>query len=222
MSETARGAIEELAYCKLMLHCRRFPSSAVFGLLLRRRGSSNSGDDGLDSASSSSSICDVLPLFHQAPLPSHIDLAMLQASALCHEQSLTLAGLYYAPADSSSSSLPSVVTRWATQIWQDSKTSVLLRVENDKVGHNSGSDSSNASLQSAVRTFGSNNDGKWGPKEKKQQIEPSKTTLEACQVHLQQRADKKLVDFSMHLDDVALNWLNPQILESSDEKKKDN
>jgi hypothetical protein len=216
MSDVARvGEIEKLAYCKLMLHCRRFPSSAVFGLLLRRRSGSNnstSGDDGLDASSSSSSICDVLPLFHHAPLPSHIDLAMLQASALCHEQSLTLAGLYYAPADSSSSALPSVVTRWATQIWQDSKTSVILRVENDKVGHKESI--------SAVRTFGSNNDGKWGPKEKKQQMEPSQTTLEACRVQLQIRADKKLVDFSMHLDDVSLNWLNPRILDS--DRKKDN
>jgi hypothetical protein len=107
--------LHEAAYCKLLLHCAKYPWSNVFGLLLC-------------DASDSAEIVDAIPVFHAPILSPVLEVAVALATQHCTAKNLRICGGYYCGEDSA------VAEKAVSQICAKGKgVPLLVVVEKDKL-----------------------------------------------------------------------------------------
>mmetsp|Transcript_31449 Transcript_31449/g.52047 ORF Transcript_31449/g.52047 Transcript_31449/m.52047 type:complete len:190 (-) Transcript_31449:57-626(-) len=188
MSNTVTHLDSE-AYCVLFLHAWKHPSKAVNGLLLGTKC-----DDSI-------AVKKALPLFHSSfSLAPMLEAALMLANEYCKTSQLQIVGYYQANEMSDDLELGPFGKKIADKIRANCSSAVVLLIDGSKM-HPTASD-----LQ--LLPLGA--DGKRGGAEP-ELVNVTKTLadLEEC---IRQGAQRKVVDFDAHLDDVNKDWLNMKLL----------
>jgi hypothetical protein len=93
--------VNQLAYCKMVLHLAKYPHLSLNGILLSKRGRNTQ---------SAVHIVDCIPLFHSSlTLASPFEIAMNQIDVYCQQRGLEIIGHYHST-ENISDNQPNVVT----------------------------------------------------------------------------------------------------------------
>lgn len=192
MSEVIR--VTPRAYCKIILHAAKYPHCAINGVLLCQNKK--------DKKSKELTIVDSIPLFHIClHLVPMAEVALTMVDAMAQSQGLAIAGYYMANEALDDMSIEKPATRIADKIAEASPNACLLVVDNRRL--------SLTMEDPALRVLHSV-DGKWKEVDNDDYfIEPESTEAAATLLH--RHADKHLVDFDNHLDDISGNWQNAHL-----------
>jgi len=183
--------ISSRAYCKLILHCGKYPSSQINGLLLARK------DD-------LSHICDAIPLFHMSVglTPMH-EVALSQVENEAVESGLVVAGFYHAHENIRDNHIDVFSQKIGDKIAENQSGAVIITVDSKRLSANI--DNPGLILHQHV-------DGKWKLKDKVEvKLEHEEATLECASELVERKVYRELVDFDNHLDDIGLDYLNVQL-----------
>ncbi|BET03212.1 Uncharacterised protein family (UPF0172) [Nesidiocoris tenuis] len=187
------------AYCKIILHAAKYPHCAINGVLLY--------DAKRDKKSKVVTIVDSIPLFHIClHLVPMAEVALMMVDTVAQSQGLAIAGYYMANEALDDMSVEKPATRIADKIAEACPNACLLVVDNRRL--------SLTMEDHALRVMHSV-DGKWKDMEDNSyQIEPEATDATAALLH--RHADKHLIDFDNHFDDITHDWRNPHLNEEID------
>lgn len=192
------------AYCKIILHTAKYPHCAVNGLLLGKQINKSDGK------SVELRIEDAIPLFHiclhVSPM-AEIALTMIDQYAIT--KGLILAGYYFANENINDISAEKPAHRIAEKIAENSGNTLLVAVENKEI---------TLSMNSNPLVVLQYIDGKWKLKDITD-ISYDKGVMHTDVLYSLLKAEhyKNLIDFDNHLDDISLDWQNPQIDKIIDE-----
>uniref|UniRef100_A0A0A9WTW4 UPF0172 protein CG3501 n=1 Tax=Lygus hesperus TaxID=30085 RepID=A0A0A9WTW4_LYGHE len=188
MAEVVR--ITPRAYCKIILHAAKYPHCAINGVLLSDNKRDKKGK---------LTIVDSVPLFHIClHLVPMAEVALTMVDAMAQSQGLVIAGYYMANEALDDMSVDKPATRIADKIAEASPNACLLVVDNRRL--------SLTMEDPALRVMHSI-DGKWKEMEINDfVIEPDSTEAAAALLH--RHADKHLIDFDNHFDDIRHDWRN--------------
>merc|ERR1711976_80603 len=197
----AEYTVSARAYCKMLLHAAKYPHCAVNGLLLAERPKAKE--------SKSIRFVDAVPLFHLSlSLAPMMEVALIQVEEFCKSHNLIIGGYYHANELHDESSPKIIANRIATKIHENSASimdACLFMIDNSKM--------SVECPKEAYQIYKYNGTD-WKPKEFKDTLEEG--ALEAASSLLHSKSHTDLVDFDNHLDDITLDWSNPDINEVLD------
>nr|CAG4645772.1 EOG090X0C9C [Lynceus sp. MCZ IZ 141354] len=184
--------ISNLAYAKLIMHAAKYPHSSVNGLLIGK-------------GSSTLSVTDAVPLFHQnLNLAPMLEAALLHVDNYCRKEGLHIVGYYQANHSFNDSSPDVVAYRIGEKIAEYFSDAVLIMVDNKTLSFE---------LTNSAINVTQYNDGKWKAKDKKSVVLlPGQSQMLQGTTHLLlERVHSCLVDFDNHLDDISQDWLNRKL-----------
>jgi len=183
------------AYCKLILHAAKYPHCSVNGVLLAEKPKAKDVKN--------VKFVDAIPLFHLSlGLAPMMEVALTQVDAYCKNQGLVIAG-YYQANEHYSDANPNVITyRIADRILEQFGEAVIFMVDNRKMS---------LDCEEEAYKIYKHTDGKW--KHRDTRGTADKGALAAAASMLSTCAYRELVDFDCHLDDISLDWINPEINE---------
>ncbi|XP_073968615.1 ER membrane protein complex subunit 8/9 [Rhodnius prolixus] len=189
------------AYCKIILHAAKYPHCAVNGLLLCDKASKK------DAKNKSLVIVDAVPLFHVClHLSPMAEVALTQVDSLAGHQGMRLAGYYTANETLDDMSIEKPATKIADKIAETYSSAMLVVVDNRRLS---------LTMEDAALKVMHSVEGKWkvmDPEEYSVERECMDTTA----VLLHGHADRGLIDFDNHLDDISNDWTNPHINKAID------
>lgn len=190
-----RVILDLQAYCKILLHVFKYPHLAVNGLLLTRKSKNKENK--------SIQVVDAVPLFHVTlGLAPMMEVALFQVDSYCKSNDLVIAGYYQANESFKHNSPDLIACRITEKIADNYGEAFLLMVENDKLSNET---------DNAAFTVYSVQDGKAKRREfDKIQVEGGKGHAVASAL-LSAKDHWNFVDFDNHLDDISLDWTNPDV-----------
>ncbi|XP_046384163.1 ER membrane protein complex subunit 8 [Ischnura elegans] len=194
------------AYCKIILHVAKYPHAAVNGILLAEEQKSKDG-----SRSKGLNIVDAVPLFHLCLHVSPMaEIALTQIDHLATSSSLVVAGYYLANENLNDISADKPGHRIADKIAENFSAACLVVVDNRRLS---------LTMEHTALIVSQYSDGKWKTKDRHSVLleGPAGAVQEAAAILLQRNYQSSLVDFDNHLDDVSLDWLNPETNEAIEE-----
>ncbi|KAJ3126672.1 ER membrane protein complex subunit 8 [Nowakowskiella sp. JEL0407] len=183
----AQHSVSHKAHLKMLLHCAKYSTLSVCGLLLGKSVGENVVVD------------DVVPLFHNyLNLAPMLEVALQQTDIYAKLSGQKIIGVYAANESTTETAPSASIVKIAQRIESTNSTSLLVMVDNENIL--SASPFKPFTVQSGTL--------KPIPKEKLVSKDLSTNFLEL----IKSQTYSKLVDFDNHLDNVSLNWLeNPQI-----------
>ncbi len=93
--------VNQLAYCKIVLHLAKYPHLSVNGILLSKRGRNTQA---------AIHVVDCIPLFHSSlTLAPPFEIAMNQIDSYCQQRGLEIIGHYHST-ENMSDNQPNIVT----------------------------------------------------------------------------------------------------------------
>jgi len=203
------------AYCKMIMHSAKYPSSAINGVLLSKRDSVKAG---------ARTIHDCIPLFHMGHgLAPMVEVALAQVDSQCEESGLVISGFYHAHDNLRDNHVDVFSQKIADKIAENQPGTLLVTIDSKKLSANIESPSLIVQQHSdgivshslpgclLVLTFWDNS-GKWRPRDKTQvRLEHDEVTLACASALVHKKIYRDLVDFDTHLDDLSMDYLNVEL-----------
>jgi hypothetical protein len=185
------------AYCKMIMHSAKYPSSAINGLLLSTR-------DGAKAGSSTIHYIDCIPLFHMGHgLAPMVEVALAQVESQCAESGLVISGLYHAHDNLRDNHVDVFTQRIADKIAEHQPASLLVTIDCKKLS---------ANLETPCLLAQQHIDGKWRSRDKASvRLEHDDVTLACASALVHKKIYRDLVDFDTHLDDLSMDYLNVEL-----------
>lgn len=228
MSGTIFSAPE--AYAKIVLHCMKYPTQAVAGLLV-----------GKFVAGSGTFVSDVVPLTHTAPIGAGhpiIDAAVMQVAAVSKSQgATTIVGLYSASQRADDFSVSGLTRGFLKHIMSEGHPAgvaaslvaaggqglMLWTVHNGKLTTDAVAVESLSTSRNGDVTVGSSavSFGRWNGDSGKVAAIPTPLVLSHIKGLLDAHNEPNLIDFEDHLEDCALDFYNPWVAHSTAAIKAD-
>jgi len=176
------------ALAKVVLHAARHCSCAVSGVLLGRRGAPGR-------------LLDAVPLFHSGlALSAMLDVALTQIEERYTPKDLHIIGYYQANEHIDDVEPDFVATKICEKIADNMGSATLLMVDNRRLSD----ELSEAPFVASVL----GGDGRWRARDG---VRATEEALETASGLLQRRAQRDLVDFDLHLEDISLDWANSHL-----------
>jgi len=178
--------ISTRAYCKMMMHAAKYPSSNLNGVLLARADEHNR-------------VCDTIPLFHlTVGLTPMLEVALSQIESEAGDSGLVVAGLYHAHDNITDNHVDVFTQKIADKIAENRPKALLVTIDSKRLSSNI------ESTGLIVRRFC---EGKWSSGQQVR-LEHETTTLACASALVQKRIFRDIVDFDNHLDDISQDYLN--------------
>ena len=181
--KTGMATLDGSAYAVLFMHCAKYPHRTVNGLLL---GTANND---------SVSVRETLPLFHSSlALAPMLEAALLLADEYCSTRDLKIVGYYQANEVVDDIELGSFGKKIADKIRSQAPQAAVLLLDGAKM----------RPTPADLRLVALSADGKRGTAPTLADAEASLAKLDAA---LAKGLQHELVDFDVHLDSPASDWL---------------
>jgi len=183
------------AYCKMIMHSAKYPSSAINGVLLSKRDSVKSG---------ARTIHDCIPLFHMGHgLAPMVEVALAQVDSQCEESGLVISGFYHAHDNLRDNHVDVFSQKIADKVAENQPGTLLVTIDSKKLS---------ANIESPSLIVQQHSDGKWRPRDKSQvRLEHDEVTLACASALVHKKIYRDLVDFDTHLDDLSMDYLNVEL-----------
>ncbi|XP_076469930.1 ER membrane protein complex subunit 8-like [Babylonia areolata] len=184
------------AYCKLLLHAAKYPHCAVNGVLL--------AEDSKSKDHKTIRFLDCIPLFHLSlGLAPMLEIALLQIDAFCRSKGYVIAGYYQANENFDDNQLSFVAKTVGKKIQEYFPDACIFQIDNGRV--------TPESVQEVYRVY-TMKDNNWKEADKSKSTSEEDTRSTAAEL-LRSGAQRKVVDFDNHLDNVTNDWRNPELSE---------
>lgn len=185
--------ISARAYSKILLHASKYPHKAVCGVVIAKENA--------DSANNIN-VVDALPLFHLClGLAPMMEVALTQVDAYCKSNGLQVVGYYQANESLNNNSPDAFAYKIAEKLQDNFSSAFILMVDNKKMGFE---------CESLACKYYQLQDNKWKLNEKDVCLADDEILSIVSQLMVG-KAYPSLVDFDNHLDELQLDWLNPEI-----------
>jgi len=187
--------ISTRAYCKMIMHSAKYPSSAINGVLLSKRDSVKAG---------TRKIHDCIPLFHMGHgLAPMVEVALAQVDSQCEESGMVISGFYHAHDNLRDNHVDVFSQKIADKIAENQPGTLLVTIDSKKLSSN---------IESPSLIVQQHTDGKWRSRDKSQiRLEHDEVTLACASAVVHKKNYRTLVDFDTHLDDLAMDYLNVEL-----------
>ncbi|KAK9880737.1 hypothetical protein WA026_013061 [Henosepilachna vigintioctopunctata] len=180
------------AYCKIILHSAKFPHCAVNGILLAK-----------PSSSKEITFEDAVPLFHiDHNLTPMAEIALAQIDELVSKKGLCIAGYYVAHENLKENSLEKAECKISDKISTHFNHPCIVVVDNTKLG---------MYIDNVALKVAQYSDGAYRPCDMHRICLVPEKTMDVCSQLLEDGKQDLLNDFDNHLDNVKLDWLNPEL-----------
>jgi len=185
------------AYCKMIMHSARFPSSAINGLLLSTKDSVKAGTRSIQ-------YTDCIPLFHMGTgLAPMVEVALAQVESQCEETGLVISGFYHAHDNLRDNHVDVFSQKIADKIAENQPGSLLVTLDSKKLSIN---------IESHCLILQQHIEGKWRPRDRNDmRLEHDNITLACASALVHKKIYRDLVDFDIHLDDLSMDYLNVEL-----------
>jgi len=185
------------AYCKMIMHSAKYPSSAINGVLLSKRDSVKAGARTIH-------YTDCIPLFHMGNgLAPMVEVALAQVDSQCEESGLVISGFYHAHDNLRDNHVDVFSQKIADKIAENQPGTLLVTIDSKKLS---------ANIESPSLIVQQHSDGKWRPRDKTQvRLEHDEVTLACASALVHKKIYRDLVDFDTHLDDLSMDYLNVEL-----------
>jgi len=185
------------AYCKMIMHSAKYPSSAINGVLLSKRDSVKAGARTIH-------YTDCIPLFHMGNgLTPMMEVALAQVDSQCEESGLVISGFYHAHDNLRDNHVDVFSQKIADKIAENQPGTLLVTIDSKKLS---------ANIESSGLIVQQHSDGKWRPRDKSQvRLEHDDVTLACASALVHKKIYRDLVDFDTHLDDLSMDYLNVEL-----------
>jgi len=183
------------AYCKMIMHSAKYPSSAINGVLLSKRDSVKAG---------ARTIHDCIPLFHMGHgLAPMVEVALAQVDSQCEESGLVISGFYHAHDNLRDNHVDVFSQKIADKVAENQPGTLLVTIDSKKLS---------ANIESPSLIVQQHSDGKWRTRDKSQvRLEHDEVTLACASALVHKKIYRDLVDFDTHLDDLSMDYLNVEL-----------
>eukprot|EP00164_Ancoracysta_twista_P006973 GFYU01009817.1.p2 GENE.GFYU01009817.1~~GFYU01009817.1.p2 ORF type:complete len:191 (+),score=50.14 GFYU01009817.1:52-624(+) len=181
------------AYCKAVLHCSKYPSNAVCGVLVGQK----QGEKVV--------LTDAMPLNHMPVLTPMLEVAFAQIEAHLSDKGnkSEVVGLYWANEHINDSSLSGIAKKIGDKIKTHFSHACIVVMDNDKM--------KDLEKTMPVNVYVSEKEGAWKVWDKIEAEFP--VNLELAVRYLTEGRQFKLVDFEDHLENIAGDWRNGDLFQ---------
>ncbi|KAK7114454.1 ER membrane protein complex subunit 8-like [Littorina saxatilis] len=184
------------AYCKLLLHSAKYPHCSVNGVLL--------AEDTKSKDHKAVRFADSIPLFHLSlGLAPMLEIALVQIDTYCRSKGLVIAGYYQANENYDDNQLSFVAKTVGKKIQEYFPDACVFQIDNTRVNPES--------VQEVYRVHVMR-DNSWKELDRSKSTSEEETRRTASEL-LRSAAQRKLLDFDNHLDNVKNDWRNPELSE---------
>ncbi|KAF8366141.1 hypothetical protein PRIPAC_83970 [Pristionchus pacificus] len=182
--------VDSLPYATIVLHALKYPSKAVYGLLLG------------EAKGSKVKVNNVVPLAHEAsPLSPSLEIALTLVSARPNGEAIV--GVYYAPQNLKETGASPTAIRLAQKIAAiNGSPATIVELQNVKL--------EGGCQNECLTCRQSNDEGKW----KELSISATQDTLTTVSLAAQRRLYREVVDFENHLDSPESDFYNAALAAS--------
>ncbi|XP_066440019.1 ER membrane protein complex subunit 8 [Eleutherodactylus coqui] len=189
------------AYCKMMLHGAKHPTSSVNGVLVAEKQKHK------EVPQQPVLFVDCIPLFHGAiALSPVLEVALTLIDTWCKENSYVIAGYYQGNERLKDNSLTPVAERIAARIAEGFSDAALIMVDNSKF--------SMECIFPSIHIYDIH-DNRWKARDPHEDVFEDWPEAQRITASLMDsRSYETLVDFDSHLDDLRNDWANPEINKS--------
>ena len=180
--------ISTRAYCKMIMHAAKYPSSNINGLLLAKK----TGERALK-------YVDCIPLFHiNTALAPMVEVALAQIENEVGRSGLTISGFYHAHDNLRDNHVDTFSQKIADKIADNIPGTLLVTIDSKKLSLNI--DSPALILHQHEATS-----GKWKKREGSSvRLEHDTVTLQCATAVIHKKIYRDIVDFDTHLDDISM------------------
>lgn len=183
------------AYCKMIMHSAKFPSSNISGVLVSKKEQFKLGGKIVYS--------DCIPLFHMnfglAPM---IEVALAQVESQCREEGLVISGFYHAHNNLRDTHVDVFSQKVADKIAENQPGTLLVTIDSKRLS---------LKIESHALIVQQNIEGKWRSRERDSLRLENDITLHCASALVKKKIYSCLVDFDNHLDDVTQDYLNVEL-----------
>ena len=180
--------ISTRAYCKMIMHAAKYPSSNINGLLLAKK----TGERGLQ-------YVDCIPLFHiNTALAPMVEVALAQIENEVGRSGLTISGFYHAHDNLRDNHVDTFSQKIADKIADNIPGTLLVTIDSKKL-------SLNIDSPALILHQHEPSSGKWKKREGScLRLEHDTVTLQCATAVLHKKIYRDIVDFDTHLDDISM------------------
>ena len=180
--------ISTRAYCKMMMHAAKHPSSNINGLLLTKK----TGERDVK-------YVDCIPLFHiNTGLAPMMEVALAQVENDVNRSGLRIAGIYHAHDNLRDNHVDTFSQKIADKIAENIPGTLLVTIDSKKLSLNM----DNPALILHQHDVSS---GKWKKRDPASlRLEHEEVSLQCAAALIHKKIYRDIVDFDNHLDDISL------------------
>jgi len=186
--------ISTRAYCKMIMHAAKYPSSSINGLLLAKK----SGERNV-------LYVDCIPLFHiNTALAPMVEVALAQVENEVTRSGMRIAGFYHAHDNLRDNHVDTFSQKIADKIAENIPGTILVTIDSKKLSLNIESHALIVHQHEAAS-------GKWKRREGSVRLEHDNVTLQCATAVIHKKIYRDIVDFDTHLDDISLDYKNVEL-----------
>merc|ERR1711868_40281 len=176
--------ISTRAYCKMVMHAAKYPSSSINGVLLSKVGG----------GSNPVKYMDCIPMLHiNTALAPMVEVALAQIESEVSRCGLVISGMYHAHDNLRDNHVDTFSQKIADKIADNVPGSILLNID----------------THALIVQQHDSNIGKWRKRDSNSvKLEHDSVTLQCATAVIHKKMYRDLVDFDMHLDDISLDYKN--------------
>lgn len=181
--------ISTRAYCKMIMHAAKYPSSNINGLLLAKKTGEQQGVKYVD----------CIPLFHiNTALAPMVEVALAQIENEVCRSGLVISGFYHAHDNLRDNHVDTFSQKIADKIADNIPGTLLVTIDSKKLSLNIESPALILHHHDAIS-------GKWKKREGNSvRLEHDAVTLQCATAVIHKKIYKDIVDFDTHLDDISM------------------
>ena len=185
--------ISTRAYCKMIMHAAKYPSSNINGLLLAKKTGEQRGVKYVD----------CIPLFHiNTALAPMVEVALAQIENEVGRSGLVISGFYHAHDNLRDNHVDTFSQKIADKIADNIPGTLLVTIDSKKL-------SLNIDSPALILHQHEPSSGKWKKREGSSvRLEHDTVTLQCATAVLHKKIYRDIVDFDTHLDDISMVGLD--------------
>jgi len=184
------------AYCKILMHCAKYPSCSLNGVLLTHKSDMKNGKP--------TKFSDAVPMCHlNTGLSLVPEIALAQISGMVESAGLVISGVYHAHDNLKDNHVDVFSQKIADKVADNQEGALLLTVDSKRLALKIQNDG----LIVRHRTT----EGHWKINENKLKLEHESITLACASALVREGIFRELVDFDNHLDDITQDYINVEL-----------
>merc|ERR1711868_291063 len=188
--------ISTRAYCKMVMHAAKYPSSSINGVLLSKVGG----------GSNPVKYVDCIPMLHiNTALAPMVEVALAQIESEVSRCGLVISGMYHAHDNLRDNHVDTFSQKIADKIAENIPGTLLVTIDSKKLSLNM----DNPALILHQHDVSS---GKWKKRDPASlRLEHEEVSLQCAAALIHKKIYRDIVDFDNHLDDISLDYKNVEI-----------